>query len=400
MEELYHQITLDEWASMKEELARDFLGVSQSFVRIGHKLRKIKEQELFRNDGCDSLTEWGKKEFGLSASTISRFIQINEKYSIGGNSDQLLPEFSKFGSSKLTEMLALPSEDLQMIRPEMSREGIRELKDFNKEQPKEENDLTDLVRGFWNQLTKKSLLKELDFDADLEDLTDQINPSGNQTYRKGMFIMMMYEDEIKVKKVGGSPETMTWEKFIEITKEIAEEVTEEAPEPATETEPAAEAEEPKQEPEENPFAPAQMPENTDKTQDEETPENEEEIMPKPEPDEQKPEPDEQKPEQIEQETDQNDQEDGQDGAEKTEEIPDATETETENEAAAAVEAEIVEEEETESAESTENTDQITIGGITDMIMELRRAVWSQLWDDALDLTEKISEAIKEVKECL
>ena len=398
MEELYHQITLDEWASMKEELAKDFLGVSQSFVRIGYKLRKIKEQELFRNDGCDSLTEWGKKEFGLSASTISRFIQINEKYSIGGNSDQLLPEFSKYGSSKLTEMLALPSEDLQMIRPEMSREGIRELKDFNKEQPKEENDLTDLVRGFWSQMTKKGLLKELDFDADLEDLTDQINPSGNQTYRKGMYIMMMYEDEIKVKKVGGSPETMTWEKFIEITKEIAEEVTEEAPEPAAEPEPEPEPEEAA---EEKPVAPAQMPDSTDKTPDQEAPEIDEDFMPKPEPDEQKPEQNEQKAEQNEQEDGQDDQEADQDGAEKTEEIPDATETEIENEAAAAVTAEIVEEEEAESAESTENTDQITIGGITEMIMGLRRAVWSQLWDDALDLTEEISEAIKEVKkECL
>lgn len=390
MEELYHQITLDEWASMKEELARDFLGVSQSFVRIGHKLRKIKDQELFRNDGCDSLSEWGKKEFGLSASTISRFIQINEKYSIGGNSDQLLPEFAKYGSSKLTEMLALPSEDLQMIRPEMSREGIRELKDFNKELPKEENDLADLVRGFWSQLTKKGLLKELDFDADLEDLTDQINPSGNQTYRKGMYIMMMYEDEIKIKKVGGAPETMTWERFIEISREIAEEMPKEEPEP--ESEKAAEPE-PEKAAEEKPVAPAQMPDFTDKTQDQEAPEPAPDFMPKPEQIEPK-------PEQIEQEADQNDQEDGQDGAEKTEGIPDETETETENEAAAAVTAEIVEEEKTESAESTENTDQITIGGITDMIMGLRRAVWSQSWDDALDLTEEISEAIREVKECL
>lgn len=384
MEELYHQITLNEWASMKEELARDFLGVSQSFVRIGYKLRKIKDQELFRNDGCESLTEWGKKEFGLSASTISRFIQINEKYSIGGNSDQLLPEFAKFGSSKLTEMLALPAEDLQMVRPEMSREGIRELKDFNKAEPKEENDLTDLIRGFWNQLTKKSLLKELDFDNDLEDLVDQINPSGNQTYRKGLFIMMMYEDEIKIKKVGGSPETMSWDRFIEITKEIAEEIHEE--EPAAETEPAAEAVEPKQEPEEKPVAPAQMPENTDKTQNEETPENEEEIMPKPEPEAPK--------------AEQNDQDPVQSDAENTEEIPDETETETENEAAAAVEAEIIEEEETETAESTENTDQMTLGGITDMIMDLRRSVWNQMWDDAMELTEKISKAIREVQECL
>lgn len=392
MEELYHQITLNEWASMKEELARDFLGVSQSFVRIGYKLRKIKDQELFRNDGCDSLTEWGKKEFGLSASTISRFIQINEKYSIGGNSDQLLPEFAKFGSSKLTEMLALPAEDLQMVRPEMSREGIRELKDFNKAEPKEENDLTDLIRGFWSQLTRKSLLKELDFDADLEDLVDQINPSGNQTYRKGLFIMMMYEDEIKVKKVGGSPETMSWDRFIEITKEIAEEIPEEEPEP--ETEPAAEAEEPKQEPEpepeEKPVAPAQMPENTDKTQDEEASYLAEDSMPKPEPEAPK-------AEQNDQEAEQNDQDPVQSDAENTEEIPDETETETENEAAAAVEAEIIEEEETETAEST---DQMTLGGITDMIMDLRRSVWNQMWDDALELTEKISKAIREVQECL
>lgn len=389
MEELYHQITLDEWVNMKEELAKDFLGVSQSFVRIGHKLRKIKEQELFRNDGCESLTEWGKKEFGLSASTISRFIQINEKYSIGGNSDQLLPEFAKYGSSKLTEMLALPAEDLQMVRPEMSREGIRELKDFNKAEPKEENDLTDLVRGFWNQLTRKSLLKELDFDDDLEDLVDQINPSGNQTYRKGMYIMMMYEDEIKVKKVGGSPETMSWDRFVEITKEIAGEIPEE--EPAAEVkvdEPVKEpAAEPEQEAEEKPVAPAQMPENTDKTEDEEARLLAEDFMPK--------------PEQNDQEAEQNDQEADQNDVENTEETPDETETETENEAAAAVEAEIVEEKDTEPAESTENTDQnVSLGGITDMIIELRRAVWSQLWDDALELTEKISKAIREVQECL
>ena len=391
MEELYHQITLDEWVNMKEELAKDFLGVSQSFVRIGYKLRQIKEQELFRNDGCDSLTEWGKKEFGLSASTISRFIQINEKYSIGGNSDQLLPEFAKYGSSKLTEMLALPAEDLQMVRPEMSREGIRELKDFNKAEPKEENDLTDLVKGFWNQLAKKSLLKELDFDADPEEVIDQINPSGNQTYRKGLYIMMMYEDEIKVKKVGGSPETMSWERFIEISKEIVKSQPTEEQKPAAEVKADESVKELVAEPEaageEKPVAPAQMPDLTDKTQDLKEPEIAEDFMPE--------------PEQIEQETVQNEHETDQIDTEITEETLDETKTETENEAAAAVEAEIIEEKEAESAESTENTDQsVSLGGITDMIMDLRRAVWSQMWDDALEITEKISKAIREVQECL
>lgn len=111
MEE-YTQLTLDDWLAMKESLKRDLIGVQESFVRIGYTLRKIEEQKLYKNDGYETVTEFAKAEYGLSASTISRFMSINRKFSIDGYSDRLRPEYAQMGSSKLSEMLSLPDADL------------------------------------------------------------------------------------------------------------------------------------------------------------------------------------------------------------------------------------------------------------------------------------------------
>lgn len=37
----YVQMTLDDWAQMKQKLKQELLGVKQSFVRIGYALRQI-----------------------------------------------------------------------------------------------------------------------------------------------------------------------------------------------------------------------------------------------------------------------------------------------------------------------------------------------------------------------
>ena len=134
MEE-YTQLTLDDWLAMKESLKQDLIGVQESFVRIGYTLRTIEEQELYKRDGYETITEFAKAEYGLSASTISRFMSINRKFSIDGYSDRLRPEYAQMGSSKLSEMLSLPDADLEMVRPEMPKADIRELKHFNKEEP-------------------------------------------------------------------------------------------------------------------------------------------------------------------------------------------------------------------------------------------------------------------------
>ena len=56
----YVQMTLDDWVEMKRKLRQELQGVKQSFVRIGYALRKIDDQELYKQDGYKSIAEFAR----------------------------------------------------------------------------------------------------------------------------------------------------------------------------------------------------------------------------------------------------------------------------------------------------------------------------------------------------
>lgn len=259
----YVQMTLNDWAEMKQKLRRELLGVKQSFVRIGYALRKIDDNRLYEQDGYKSVAEFAKAEYGLEGSTVSRFMSINREYSVDGYSEILKDEYAEFGRSQLEEMLKLPESDREMIQQEASRSDIRELKKWNKEAPEQgaADDKTELIRKFLEE--NESVLKELrsaeDFQAgkfDSKKLVEIVNPSGNRAYKKGLYFLMMYESCCKVKKFGGTPEEMPWSVFFQIAKDISGSMGEEAEERTTE-----ETEEKEPEGVEKEIAPAQKEEN-------------------------------------------------------------------------------------------------------------------------------------------
>ena len=223
----YVQMTLTDWVEMKQKLRRELLGIKQSFVRIGFMLRQIEEQKLYENDGYKSIAEFAKAEFGLEASTTSRFISINREYSVDGYSEVLSPEYAELGRSQLEEMLKLPEEDRCMVQPETSRQDIRDLKKFNKAEPEMgvADDLREVIENFYkdNEEILNAVFSEKDLGTEKENiksLAEIINPSGNRSYKKGLFFLIMYEDKIAVKKFGASPQEMTWEEFIGVTVDI------------------------------------------------------------------------------------------------------------------------------------------------------------------------------------
>lgn len=221
----YTQMTLDDWMGMKERLKKDLIGVQESFVRIGYTLRQIEGRELYKQDGFKSIAEFAQAEYGLKPSTVSRFMNINRKYSIDGYSDQLRPEFAQLGSSKLSEMLSLQDQDMEMIKPEATREGIRELKQFTRGEAEVgvADDIQELIGKFFetNQETLNELFSsEAYTTGEVEKLVEIVNPSGNKTFKKGLYFLMMYEHEIKIKKFGQNPQTMTWAEFFSVTQEI------------------------------------------------------------------------------------------------------------------------------------------------------------------------------------
>lgn len=217
----YVQMTLDDWMSLKKEIKEEFIKASTSFVRIGYLLRKAEDSEGYKNDGYDSLSEWAHDELGLTATYVSRFKAINAKYSEGGYSDHLLPEFVGYGSAKLGEMLALPDEDMQMLTPEMKRSDIRALKEFNRDEP-EAPDTESWILEMMEIIpegVKEDLAKEyLQGALDGRKCAEIINPSGNSMKRTRAAMVAMTDEGLFVKTFGpeGGRRKISWQDFAQM----------------------------------------------------------------------------------------------------------------------------------------------------------------------------------------
>lgn len=224
-----HQITLSEWAEMKEAIRRELSNVKHAFVRVGYYLRRAEDDKLYLTDGYQTLSEFAEKEYGLGASTVSRLISINRKFSLDGYSPQLLPEYDGYRQSVLTEMLALPQEDMQMVTPDTPREAVRELVRFNRQDTGEEGELSSFLHDFLRSDPEVvKALADTGGDSTEKEIREIMNPAGNRVYRKGAFFMSMSETDIKLKKIGGKPQAFSYKDFLEMARPIAEELWEEA----------------------------------------------------------------------------------------------------------------------------------------------------------------------------
>lgn len=217
------QIIADEWQHIKDKMKHELMGIKQSFVWIGYALRQIDDKKLYEQDGYKSVTEFAKAEYGLTATIVSRFKAINEVYSVDGYSEQLKPEYKDFKRSQLEEMLTLTEADRSMIQPETSRSAIRELKQFNRQAQLSGavDDIHELISEYFRN-QRNELNQIFGEHVDIKHLKEIVNPSGNKSFRRGLYFMMMYDDKIQIKKFGDTPQTISWESFYSLLQEIFE----------------------------------------------------------------------------------------------------------------------------------------------------------------------------------
>lgn len=275
MEE-YTQITLDEWLSWKEDIRRKLQETAGNFVHIGYRLKQIRDSGMY--DGCQDIFEFAQKEYGLSKSTVSRFIAINEKFSEGGNSLELRAEFRGIGSSKLSEMLTLPDADCMLITERTTVKEIRELKEFNRQEPpadaqeeasesccdvatespsaivnteaeadpeipekasgQQENDNTVrtytplqkcIIDFFSGSARRQALCQVMDIltgeatEGGLKTAAEAVNPGNYFTHKKGLVFLFLYDwnQGVKYKLMTASePISMSWPEFLREIQDI------------------------------------------------------------------------------------------------------------------------------------------------------------------------------------
>lgn len=105
---------------------------ARSFIAIGYYLKLIRDGKLYREEGHESIWDFAMAEYGISKSTASRYMSMNDRFSLDGNSPIVDQKYKDFEKSKLQEMLSLTDEQLEQVTPEMKVQEIRAMR-----QPKE-----------------------------------------------------------------------------------------------------------------------------------------------------------------------------------------------------------------------------------------------------------------------
>ena len=232
----YMQLSLDDYIQCKNDIKNNLGTIVKSFVRIGWQLSRIDKSGAYKNDGYNSIAEFAKAEYGMSATGTSRFIRVYEKYSVPGDTPELRDEYKDYNRSQLEEMLQIPEEDHEMIRPEAHKEDIRELNRFNRENESNPDNLLDwknaqtteekiqaTIYEFWHD-NRDAMNTFFGSDMEMRDLAEMISPSGSRSYRKGTVFLMFYgmDTEILVKVFGDDPVKMTYQEFADRTRQIFE----------------------------------------------------------------------------------------------------------------------------------------------------------------------------------
>jgi hypothetical protein len=120
----------------KAELDGEFRQAAESFVKIGYLLKVARDTDILADSGYKTVAEFAEAEYSLDKTQVSRFISINDRFSEGGYSDHLLPEYQGFGSSKLALMLQLPDTINEELTPAYSKSDIQAIKDEIDEEKK------------------------------------------------------------------------------------------------------------------------------------------------------------------------------------------------------------------------------------------------------------------------
>ena len=219
MEELYHQMTINEYMSIKEDIKRRLNYLAESFVAIGYRLKQIRDSEAYRQDGYDTIFEFAEKELGLTKSPTSRFMAINDKYSVGGNSLELREEFIGLGKSRLSELLTMDPEDYILVTDKTSVKEIREIKRMEKAAGEEERELTkfqEVLREEYRTPNRRKELIEIANATSIDDLKAAIIPEGYRLMKKGLLAIKFEDEKIIVRTMGViGVQELSWDEILD-----------------------------------------------------------------------------------------------------------------------------------------------------------------------------------------
>ncbi|MGN0483264.1 MAG: hypothetical protein ACI4HI_06915, partial [Lachnospiraceae bacterium] len=101
---------LDKWyqsltyTEAKDVLQEKLMNIKMNFIAAGYYLKYIRDNELYLEDGYKTIWEFAEDNYGIKRTTASRWMLMNDRFSVDGNTPILAEEYRAFGKSQLQEM--------------------------------------------------------------------------------------------------------------------------------------------------------------------------------------------------------------------------------------------------------------------------------------------------------
>ena len=101
---------------------------AESFVKLGYLLKQVLAGEVYKEGGYENINDYARAELGLNRSYVQRYMAINSRFSVNGNSIELEEKYKGYESSKLSEMLTLTDQEIEIIDKDITVHQLREIK--------------------------------------------------------------------------------------------------------------------------------------------------------------------------------------------------------------------------------------------------------------------------------
>lgn len=126
MQAWYENVTYED---AKIFIKSNIESAARSFIAIGYYLKAVRDHGMYREDGHASIWEFAQAEYGISKSTASRYMTMNDRFSKHGNSPVIADAYKDFGKSQLQEMLYLTDVQMEEAGPGLTLREIRKMKE-------------------------------------------------------------------------------------------------------------------------------------------------------------------------------------------------------------------------------------------------------------------------------
>ncbi len=126
-ESLTFSIQKMEYEGLDREIKRTMRRSARDAVQLGYMLRQMAEKKIWAA-AFDSFDEYLSRELCMDYTMATRFMNINRKYSVSGDSMEIAEEYEEYSPGLLIEMLNMPPELEAGVTPDMTVKQVREIK--------------------------------------------------------------------------------------------------------------------------------------------------------------------------------------------------------------------------------------------------------------------------------